>query len=65
MDCNSFEGHLTVILQHLNYFTWKLKTSKRPGVPFLLETKHKVLKFKMKPIPLTLMLKVSELSKSD
>ena len=53
MDCNCFEGHLTVTLQHLQ------------GVPFLLETKHKVLKFKTKPIPLTLMLKVTELSKSD
>ena len=31
----------------LNYFLWKLKLSKS----FLLETKHKVFRFKMKPIP--------------
>ena len=34
-----------------NYFLWKLKTSKRQMVRFLLETKHKVFRFKMKPIP--------------
>ena len=35
----------------LNYFLWKLKTSKRQGVSSLLETKHKVFRFKTKPIP--------------
>ena len=35
----------------LNYFLWKLKTLKRQGVSSLLETKHKVLRFKTKPIP--------------
>ena len=35
----------------LNYLLWKLKTSKRQVVRFLLETKHKVLRFKTKPIP--------------
>ena len=35
----------------LNYLLWKLKTSKRGVVSFLLETKHKVFRFKTKPIP--------------
>ena len=35
----------------LNYLLWKLKTSKRQVVRFLLETKHKVFLFKTKPIP--------------
>ena len=35
----------------LNYFLWKLKTSKRHGVSSLLETKHKVFRFKTTPIP--------------
>ena len=35
----------------LNFFLWKLKTSKRQVVSFLLETKHKVFLFKTKPIP--------------
>ena len=34
-----------------NYFQWKLKTSKRQGLSFLLETKHKVFRFKTKAIP--------------
>ena len=33
----------------LNYFLWKLKTSKRQGVSSLLETKHKVFRFETKP----------------
>ena len=35
----------------LNYLLWKLKTSKRQVISFLLETKHKVFRFKTKPIP--------------
>ena len=35
----------------LNYLLWKLITSKRQVVSFLLETKHKVFQFKTKPIP--------------
>ena len=35
----------------LNYFLFKLKTSRRQRVSFLLETKHKFLWFKMKSIP--------------
>ena len=35
----------------LNCFLWKLKASKRQVVSFLLETKHKVFRFKTKPIP--------------
>ena len=35
----------------LNCVLWKLKTSKRQGVSSLLETKHKVFRFKTKPIP--------------
>ena len=33
-------------LFYLNYFLWKLKTSKRQGVSSLLETKHEVFLFK-------------------
>ena len=36
----------------LNYFPWKLKTSKTQWVSFLLESKHKVFGFKTKIIPL-------------
>ena len=43
-------SNLTFIFD-LNYFLWKLKTSKRQGVSSLLETKHKVFRFKTKPIP--------------
>ena len=50
-----FWGQLTVInltfILDLNYFLWKLKTSKRQGVSFSLEIKHKVFRFKTKPIP--------------
>ena len=46
----AINSNLTFIF-NLNYFLWKLKTLKRQGVSFLLETKHKVLQFKMKPIP--------------
>jgi len=42
--------NLTFIFD-LSYFVWKLKTSQRQGVSFLLETKHKVFPFKMKSIP--------------
>ena len=35
----------------LNYLLWKSKTLKRQVVSFLLETKHKVFRFKTKPIP--------------
>ena len=42
--CNTF-------IFYLNYLLWKLKTSKRQVVSFLLETKHKVFRFKTKPIP--------------
>ena len=35
---------------NLNYFLWKLQTLNRQGVSFLLETKHKVFRFKTKPI---------------
>ena len=34
-----------------NYFLWKLKYSKKQGVSFLLETKHKVFRVRTKPIP--------------
>ena len=43
-------SNLTFIFD-LNYFLWKLKTSKRQGVSSLLETKHKTFQFKMKKIP--------------
>ena len=43
-------SNLTFIFD-LNYFLWKLKSSKSQGVSFLLETKHKVLRVKTKPIP--------------
>ena len=36
---------------HLNHLLWKLKTSKRRLVSFLLEAKHEVFRFKTKPIP--------------
>ena len=39
------------IIFDLNYFLWKLKTSKRQVVSFLLEIKHKVFRFKTRPIP--------------
>ena len=35
----------------LNYFLWKLKTSKRQEISSLLETKHKIFQFKMKKFP--------------
>jgi len=44
-----FNSNLTFIFD-LNYFLW-FKTSKRQGLSFLLETKHKVFRFKTKPIP--------------
>lgn len=37
----------------VNYFLWKLKASETRA-SFLLEIKHKVFQFKMKPIPWTL-----------
>ena len=43
-------SNLTFIFD-LNYFLWKLKTSKRQGVSSLLETKHKIFQFKTKKIP--------------
>ena len=46
----AINSNLTFIFD-LTYFLWKLKTSKRQGVNSLLETKHKVFRFKMKPIP--------------
>ena len=46
----AINSNLTFIFG-LNYFLWKLKTSKRQGVSSLLETKHKVFRFKTKPIP--------------
>ena len=46
----AINSNLTFIFD-LNYFPWKLKTLKRQGVSFLLETKHKDFRFKMKPIP--------------
>ena len=42
----AINSNLTFIFD-LNYILWKLETSKRQGVSFLLETKHKFLK----PIP--------------
>ena len=41
----AINSNLTFIFD-LNYFLWKLKTSKRQGVSSLLETKHKVCRFK-------------------
>ena len=38
-------NNLTFVFD-LNYFLWKLKTSKRQGVSSLLETKHEVFLFK-------------------
>ena len=46
----AINSNLTIIFD-LNYFLWKLKTSKRQGVSSLLKTKHKVFRFKTKPIP--------------
>ena len=46
----AINSNLTFIFD-LNYFLWKLKTSKRQGVSSLLGTKHKVFRFKTKPIP--------------
>ena len=46
----TINSNLTFIFD-LNYFLWKLKTSKRQGVSSLLETKQKVFRFKTKPIP--------------
>ena len=43
-------SNLTFIFD-LNYFLWKLKTSKRQGLSSLLETKHKIFQFKTKNIP--------------
>ena len=47
----AINSYLTLIFD-LNYFLWKLKTSKRLGVSSLLETKHKIFQFKTKKIPL-------------
>ena len=50
VDYNCFgaiNSNLTFI-SDLQYFLWKLKTSKRQGVSSLLETKHKVFRFKTK-----------------
>ena len=44
-----FNSDLAFIFD-LNYFLWKLKTSKRQGESFFLETKHKDFRFKTKPI---------------
>ena len=46
----AINSYLTFIFD-LNYFLWKLKTSKRQGVSSLLETKHKMFQFKTKKIP--------------
>ena len=46
----AINSNLTFIFD-LNYLLWKLKTSKRQVISFLLETKHKVFRFKTKPIP--------------
>ena len=46
----AINSNLTFIFD-LNYFLWKLKTLKRQGVSSLLETKHKVFRFKTKSIP--------------
>ena len=46
----AINSNLTFIFD-LNYFLWKLKTSKRQGVSSLLETKHKIFQFKTKKIP--------------
>ena len=45
----AINSNLTFIF-YLNYFLWKLKTSKRQGVSSLLETKHEIFKFKTKKI---------------
>ena len=41
---------LGAITRNGNYVFWKLKTSKRQGVSFFPEAKHKVFGFKTKPI---------------
>ena len=46
----AINSNLTFIFD-LNYFLWKLKTSKRQGLSSLLETKHKIFQFKTKKIP--------------
>ena len=46
----TINSNLTFIFD-LNYLLWKLRTSKRQGVSSLLETKHKVFRFKTTPIP--------------
>ena len=46
----AINSNLTFVFD-LNYFLWKLKTSKRQGVSSLLETKHKIFQFKTKKIP--------------
>ena len=46
----AINSNLTFIFG-LNYFLWKLKTSKRQGVSSLLETKRKIFQFKTKKIP--------------
>ena len=46
----AFNSNHTFIF-HLNHLLWKLKTSKRQLVSFLLEAKHNVFRFKTKPIP--------------
>ena len=46
----AINSNLTFIFD-LNYFLWKLKTSKRQGLSSLLETKHKIFQFKTKTIP--------------
>ena len=43
----AINSNLTFVFD-LNYFLWKLKTSKRQGVSSLLETKHKIFQFKTK-----------------
>ena len=43
--------HPLTFIFDLNDFLCELETSKRQGVNFLLETKHKVFRFKTKPIP--------------
>ena len=50
----AINSNLTFIFD-LNYFLWKLKTSKRQEVSSLLETKHKIFQFKTKKIPLIML----------
>ena len=42
-------GFINIIVWHKT--STYLQVRKRQGVSFLLETKHKVFRFKMKPIP--------------